>query len=344
MLKLTVDQNSITREVWFDLRFHAPISYEEFCNNPEYESIFDNSSIHSAKPLFEHAFWAWWEIKDFDPFEKIISNFMAYNYQEIYENIFDRLHFPYLSDDEYNKLKIGEYNDLFALEACLDDIKCIKTRNNFFYYYENWELIKHTRLMYPVLMGEFNEWKSKYQQEVLRRAINSEVKFSQTRSPNKIANYLLFLSIVSDIKLYIFIHPYQQSYIIIDEYHINKNIPTRFLGVYITNLFNWLISFSSSDYIQSIKDKYKHSKGDQTIRVFQDLQEAIKTNANLKIKLNVNKWDINYVDTEFRDQDLSKYHYLKNMISNSDTSHISIENHKGKPSAVVWHSRKRYDK
>jgi GGDEF domain-containing protein len=116
-----------------------------------------------------------------------------------------------------------------------------------------------------------------------------------------------------------------------------------FLCTNIRHGLDWMLSYSSSDHIQSIKDKYKHLRGDISMKVFHDLQVAIKTNASLKIKLDISKWDVNYIDAQFRDQDLSKIHEYKKFMNDGDvTASKTIEEYNGKPSAIVWHKRKRY--
>lgn len=277
------------------------------------------------------------------PYENIMGRLLKYTYTETFENIFEPEYFLFHQKENYCELLQWNMENIWYLQFDLNHIKHYITANKFFYYMEDWRLNKHERLLTPNIIESLTTRSDIENYRKLGRKIRKNVKFTQIETSNKIATYILFLNIVTDINLFLVIDPHAQSYIITDDINLHKEATLYFLCINIRHGLDWILSNNSSDYIQSIKDKYEHLRRDKSMKVFQDIQEAIKTNANLKIKIDISKWDVNYFDAQFRDQDLSKIHeYKKFMNEGNVTASTTIEEYKGKPSAIVWHRRKKY--
>ena len=353
MLKLNLGKTSIVREIWFDLKFHSPISYEEFCNNPEYESIIDEESREWVSRAFTfRSFRSGWWYNDMRSYEVIMSEFLRYTYTETFENIYDFRYFPFMDRYEYEELLRWNIIDPNILHLCLNDVKHHITDNKFFTYdkkelHENGlykhEVYKDVRVFAPYTINSMNQPGMWYLE--IRKVIQDKIKFTQTHVSNKIASYLLFLNIVSDINLFIAINPINQSYIITDDIGLHKELISYFLCINVRNLLDALINRSSLEYVESLKEKYKHLREDKTLRVFSDLLEAIRSGMTRKIELDVSKWKVNHFDGEFREQNLDKRNSLKNFMSTGDgdiTADTTVEQHNWVPSAIVWHRRIKY--
>ena len=271
-------------------------------------------------------------------YELILTDLLDHSYIETFEDVFEPEYFMYLEENSYEELIKGNITDLRSLNYNLNYIKHYLTKNKFFYSTKQWSIFKSAKLLVPYITNSIQ-----MNGDEATSKIKKKDKFSQVQFDNKIAAYLRFLTIVSDLNLFLVIDPYDQTYTVIEDIDLHKYVPLYFLCINLWNGFRGLTNDNSIKLIESIKSKYSNLWRTQMVKVFQDIQEAINTKASFKIKLDINKGDINYLDAKFRDQDLSKINEYKWFMNDGNvTSSTTIEEYNWKPTAITGYRRKRY--
>lgn len=296
MNNITINKKSITRDLWIQLDIDSSISYKLFCDIKDYHDIIDTLWKENIEYNFHYYsldyFWEWLWMNYID---RLWSLFLKYNYKETFQNI---LLLPSFSKEKYDSIQ----SDNQTLWTRLDSVKWHKTDNNYFYG------IEEESYHIPVSYKDESE---SYIDDSVEKEISDyqSIQLTQTRKSNRILDYLYFLTIVSDKKIFAIINPYKSTFIITTQdkiydytyYNIIISLTPKILAT---------LTQESQDYIQTIKDKYPDTQGNND-RCIADILEAIKLWDSSHIELQFNKGEIKTLDFSIRDNNLDKYSTLK---------------------------------
>jgi len=321
-----------------------------FCNNPEYEDF--TSSYWNGAGRFkimlhmtnfsrilrcDNAFWNY----------IIMLDYRENSYIEEYQNIFD-LNMLVWYPEEPIQNRRNWIEDMGDFEIAINHIKYFITDNKFYYKslietkndISSKSKRKHVKIFNDT--KKTIEWFYNGDYDLKKSEIKKLLKFTQTQKKNNYLQYIFFLNVVTNINLFIVFNPYRHSYIITDSDWMVENSWTCSIIINIRDILNKQLSSRLLNHAMAIRERYNQFNWNTIKQVMKDIQDAIKTDASLKIKIDVQKWKVNYLDINFREQNVDKYYLIKEQTEKSEVNHVAVEKYNGKPTAVVWHSRKKY--
>jgi hypothetical protein len=318
------------------------VSYQEFCENEEYSSLFESGA--KAQIVWWGLLWRWFygsrEIKGLSSYELIFDCLIENSVEETYHNA-DQL-FPNLSEQSNILYKLQSWEVLWKEERdllCfyLDDIKFSVTKNRYFYkIFDEW-IWRDAKLITPFWKStlETNDWiLSKSEKKILREKVN----FVQVKKEHQIVEYLLFVTLTTNLDLFLVVNPVCNEFIITSADRINS-VHRWTVGLFacVSKDMRWFIKYSSLQFLDQIKSKYDFSNEEDNELFIRDLLEIIKKSPSSKIQINASNWTVKDLSFSNRDQDLESYGQLKDFKRGERgvTRMTWMEEHWTKKNAVV---------
>lgn len=308
-----IENNSLTRELSIKLAIEVSISYEQFINHDEYKSLFQKKA---RREILSWLTMRWIrssrDFRSLKPYELVFGKLLDVSINETFHNV-DKL-FSSMSEQANILYKVKQWEALTreetnTLNFRLTDKKYFITKNKYFYGLYKWYIREKAKLVTPhrkdAIISNMQELTKKETKELKKL-----VQFEQEEIQHQLPEYLLFLTLTTNLELYLIINPVLHEYIITTWDKISTHMWAYWMIYCISKIIRWMITYSSIEFLDEIRSKYSFENNSNTDFV-KDLLEIVRKSPSSKIQVNASKWYVTDISFSNRDQDLGKYEEMK---------------------------------
>ena len=348
MHKILIDWRTVKREITIDFDIDTKITYENFCNNPIFDTIkkiADDILNNDAYALFCLRFiiLSWHVDKNivakaqtlllYDVFEEYTIT--SYNMEDYILKPFKEMPKWWFSHKTIDTLCLNEDIDLLKSYFTNNYMLSEDLWKQAWIHFEN-PILRMNYDAFEKMMYE-TSWKSKDEKDI-------DATYNQTLSSNYRFAYTLLMSLLLEEPLYLITDDRLFDFTIVSQNNIWKHLITNWL---IWNL-KQLLWVRYNDFITDIDEKLsnirkEYMKNDSEWwlkKVIDDITKLVSKVWTTEINIQFQNHNPMHMTWKFKTNNMKKYEELKEYTS--DYGHVTHQNHGWKKSTIIWEKQFKY--